>query len=301
MRLVFPNPKLSVSLVYVLSLALAPSTIQAQADESRPGYVEIARETIGHDTYIHYVRKDVKVRFDTISAQLGDLEKKLLQSRRAIGNWERQLPGYMNQLDEWIAMDQEARTDLKKAEIQFACDFMLAHAAAETEKNVELGKETLAKHWDDFQKSSFKDESLKRILRAEHLITPEVRKWESQKQMVDTMHKIYHTAEALSDASKREYLAALANLLKTQIHDPGLQLVVADFDFLTAVTYAQLKTRTASARVEQLSRLGTSRLLELKSLTALYRRQIDQRKLLKNEREAILRDAKKPETKSPSS
>jgi hypothetical protein len=260
--------------------------------EPRPGYVEIGRETIGRDTYIYYVRQQVKEHFDAINRELSQVETNTARTKRAILSYENALPGYMKQIDEWLSMDREARVELTKAEMSFACDVMLATAARDAEQHVQLGREAIGRHWDEFQRSPFNDPAVRRILAAERRITPIVRKWQSREEMLQTMHQLYDGVKALDAAHQGEYWETLANVLKTQVHDPILQFMVADFEFFVAATYAQVRTRTAAARVEQLNQLGTSRLAEIKSLSAVYRRQIDRRNVLKRERDAILSEAK---------
>lgn len=267
--------------------------LAAATERSRAGYEEIYREQIGDETYIYWAPAAVATRFNQVNQRLEILDKAIPHTRNIINGWQRSLPDYLKQLDEWVEMDQTSRKELRQAGAHFGCELMLASLHSAAEHRTQVSQQQLQDCWREFQQSPLNSESFRRALEAQGRGTLRIRQWESFQQMTEDLHHLVTTAEAIGAAHREEYLQATSHVMRLALQDPRLRILVSDLEFFASAVYAQMATRAAQSRVDQLSQLGTERLQALKADTALYCRQIDERKKLLGERELILRDARK--------
>ena len=265
------------------ALIQLPAHAQCAGDEQ-----EYSRERIGNTIHVYCVQTVHLHRVRAIDAELTELGGKIDRDHDAVQKWQQQLPGYLEALDEWVKADEAAR----KATREKARDAIISAATARivlhANTNIGEARGELDTLWAQYANSPLGSPRFSELLREQGHATGVIRKWQSYREMAETIDNMHTAYEGLDAAEKQKYAEAIIALMKSTIKDPRLNFLVDEVDFTATALLGNATAWTAQQRVDQLLQLGDDRLRALKSLSGSYKADIDKRNRLLSEKQTLV-------------
>jgi hypothetical protein len=268
------------------------STVWAQTGIP-PGYVELFRERSGNTEFVYIVKEgsNDKVRWDFIETRIKKLNEKYKIDRNAIEKWQKELPGFQKNLDEWLALSNEQVSMLKWKGLMHVAAAYLARLETLATGGIKLTRKKLDALWSEYKRTPFTKEKFLKAMEKQGELVHKLGGFSGTKQFMEEMHRALHVVRLsydLSSEEKEAYLQALVTLGGLALQDPRAKVLAAVGEYTIAAIYANAAAEVARGPVDQLLQLGDQRLAELSRLSNNLRKDVDERNSLQKERDAIM-------------
>lgn len=290
------------TLILLVACVTAVAAPAAFPQGCRSGTQEYAREQIAPNRVRVYCvcNSDVTAIAQTDEA-IAALSGKLESNRAAIRRWNAELPDFMRSLDEWVAMDSQARAQTRAAAWDVAITGFMGLMQIIANRNVEVRRAEMHMLWTQFNSGALGSARFQQMLRQQRAGAAAMRKWESYGDALQAVETARGAINGLNDAQREEYARALMQFMALAIQDPRASILVSELDFTAAALYGNLTAWEARARVNQLLRLGDEKLRGMGSLAKIHRENVDAMNLQKRKRDEIIERATRPGGSCPQS
>jgi hypothetical protein len=142
---------LILALLFLLS-SIPASSLRLQTG-CPEGTIELAREQIGNKIKIYCGTKEQYEKVKEIERNIAILDEQISGYRREIEKWNKDIPGYLEAFDEWVALDKEARKARDCSAIDLVAEVFLAHLEIRVRDRLKLTQQKLDEIWIKFWNS----------------------------------------------------------------------------------------------------------------------------------------------------
>ena len=219
-----------------------------------------------------------------IQTKLSMIDQRIPNTRSQIEKYAERLKDFQESLDEWSALPSEARKKALEAAKETLATALLEGLTSRKEKAIELNEDALHNIKNLLRKRVQIDD-----LYAQVLTDREIDMLKTDRDILGLLNVVKDGLGATGKMPIKDREAAATVLLKTigivntATHgQPEIGLLIADGELAIADVYAWKAGVEARARIEQLLQLSDQRLVALKSLTNLYKVDIDNRNALRD-------------------
>jgi hypothetical protein len=213
------------------------------------------------------------------------LELKIAATRKAIEHVAGRLEEYQASLDEWTELAQDARSKAREAAKKAAATVLLVKLESRVEarqaKEVPLREDALARIRGLMDRKVLGEPHYSSLPGLRDRTVEKLASLRSDADAVALLKLVKGGLDSIPEGLGREELfSALLGLIGLVSRDPAIELLIADGELAIADVYLRKAVGKAAERIDQLVDLGDAQLRELKSLSDLYKEELQQRRTL---------------------
>jgi hypothetical protein len=213
-----------------------------------------------------------------IDAELQAITSRVPKTRNELERLTAQLQGFQASVDEWTNLADDARKKARQTAMENVAAVLLEMLASRNEAETNLDEESLQRINAILRKRVFMDDLYAQVLTAERLDS-----LKSDADVLDLLKRVQATLvldSAIESNDREEVLKSVLKGIEIVSKNPGITLLIADGEIAIDAACGWLAHKEALDRVNQLLSLGDQRFNAVKGLTALYKKDIDNRKKL---------------------
>jgi hypothetical protein len=213
-----------------------------------------------------------------VSAELNIIASRVTKTRKELERVSSQLSGFQAAVEEWTNLAGDARNNARKAALESVASVLLERLSISNEMETQLDEESLKRINVLLRNRVFMDDLYAQVLTAE-----KIQSLKTELDFINLLKRIDGTmalAEAMESKERVEVLKVILKGIETVDKDPAVALLITDGEITIDAAYGWLANREAKDRINQLLNLNEDQFKAVKILTALYKRDIDNRRLL---------------------
>jgi len=213
-----------------------------------------------------------------IETELAVINNRIPQSRKALERLTPQLRGFQASLDEWTTLADDARIKARKTALETVASVLLEKLSMRHAEETQLNEESLKRINRLLRKRVFMDDLYRQVLTVEKLES--LKTGGAVIELLKNVDRTLTLAGAVQSRDREEVLKTILMGIEIVNKDPRISLLIADGELTIDAAYGWLAHKEARDRLNQLLNLGEEQFKAVNELTALYKRDIDNRKRL---------------------
>lgn len=224
---------------------------------------------------------------DAIDEELAAIDQRLPKTRAEIEKVSDRLKGYQASLSEWAGLPVKARDKARETAKFTVATLLTQTLMMRKQKKIDLNKD-MVKRIDGLMRRRILDEpNLLRLPGMREKTLERLLSLKSDQEALEILSAVQKGMQALTVQEIRnneEMFTAMLRVIDLINRDPRIALLIADGEIWIDAAYGWWAGREAGERIDQLLDLGDQQLKGLKSLTDLYKSDIDKRTALLKEK-----------------
>jgi molecular chaperone GrpE (heat shock protein) len=213
-----------------------------------------------------------------IDIELQAISNRIPKTRSELEKLTLQLQGFQASVDEWTNLAADARDKARQTAMENTATVLLDMLAYRNEAQTKLDEESLKRINAILRKRVFMDDLYAQVLTTERLDSLETDA--DVLNLVKRVKAALVLGSAIESKDREEALKSVLKGIEIAGKNPAITLLIADGEITIDAACGWLADNEAIDRVNQLLSLGEAQFDAVKVLTALYKKDIDNRKTL---------------------